>query len=271
MMDNTGFFKQTLERSALFALMVILMIGGVSACSESDDPSPNGNGIDKTVNQQVIGTSAIDFLRDTKYDELVIEIQYVEGYAPTQEALDNLKSFLQARLNKPQGISFNETSISSPGLAPYSVNDILSVEDDHRTDYNTDSTLAAYVFFADGGYSEDTDNSKVLGVAYRNTSVAIFQKTVQGLSDDLLEPDRALLESTILNHEFGHLMGLVGIGTPPQTDHQDFEHGHHCDVQDCLMNWVVQTGDVVDNLVNSESVPQLDAQCLLDLEANGGK
>lgn len=253
-----------------FLLMTyVLFLGILIGCSESDDPLPNS--VDKTVNQQPVGTSAQDFLQDTEYDRLIVAIQYVEGFAPTQDALDNLKDFLMTTINKPNGITFKESSIPSPGLSPYSVEDIRSLEDQNRTDYNSDQNLAAYIFFTDGEYSENTENSKILGIAYRNTSMAIFESTVHELSDQILEPDRAMLESTILNHEFGHVLGLVGNGTPIQTDHQDFEHGHHCDVGDCLMNWVVQTGDIIENLANSNTVPQLDAQCLADLQANGGK
>lgn len=257
------------RRIGLIVWIFSLTLGGFVSCSESDDPSPNN--INKTVNQQPVGTSAQAFLQDTDFTKLIVEIQYVEEFAPTQEALDNLKQFLMSTLNKPDGITFKESTIPSPGLAPYSVADIRSIEDENRTDYNSDQNLAAYIFFADGEYNENTENSKILGIAYRNTSMAIFESTVHELSDEILEPDRAVLESTILNHEFGHVLGLVGNGSPTQTDHQDFEHGHHCDVEDCLMNWVVQTGDIVQNLANSNTVPPLDAQCLADLQASGGK
>ena len=251
--------------------LVILLGWGLIGCSE-DDPDPNNtNNIDKTVNQKPVGASAQDFLQSTSFDRLVVEIQYVEGYAPTQDALDNLKDFLETYLDKPAGITLLKNSIPSPGLAPYSAEDIRSIEDKNRSSYNAEETLAAYIFFADGPSAEDTENSKILGIAYRNTSMAIFESTVRDLSDGIFEPDRSLLESTILNHEFGHVLGLVNVGTPLQSDHQDTEHGHHCDVEGCLMNWVVETGDIVDNLVSAETVPSLDAQCAADLKANGGK
>jgi hypothetical protein len=240
-------------------------------CSDSDETPTNTNNIDKAVNQKPVGASAESFLRDSEFAELVVEILYVEGFKPTTEAIDNLKDFLLSTLNKPGGIIIKQSSIPSPGLAPYSVNDIKAIEDEHRTEYNTDVTLASYVFFADGEYSENSGSSRVLGIAYRNTSMAIFEATVHDLSDQLLEPDRAMLESTIINHEFGHVLGLVGNGTATQSDHQDDAHGHHCDVEECLMNWVVQTGDVIENLANAQEVPQLDSQCLADLQANGGK
>ncbi len=255
----------------IFALCLTGLL--VSNCSESDDPDPGNMGTDpdKSANQQPVGASANDFLSGEDFQKLTVEIQYVEGFQPTETALNNLKAFLQTYLNKSEGITFNTTALASPGLAPYSVQDLQAIEDENRTAYNRDNVMAAYIFFADGAYHQDTDDSKVLGIAYRNTSMAIFQSTVQEFSGGLLQPNRSLLESTILNHEFGHVMGLVNIGTPLQSDHQDTEHGNHCDVEDCLMNWVVQTGNIAENLVNTETVPPLDDQCIADLKANGGK
>ena len=253
-------------------LMVFVFgFGLVVGCDETDDVNLNTNQIDKTLNQKPVGTSAADFLQNDDFDKLVVEIQYVEGFKPTESAVNKLKDFLVEHLNKPGGVVIKQSSIPTPALAPYSVSDIISIEDQNRTEYNHDKTLTAYIFFADGEYSENSGNSKVLGIAYRNTSMAIFESTVHDLSDNILEPDRDMLEATIINHEVGHVLGLVGNGTVTQTDHQDVPHGHHCDVEDCLMNWVVQTGDVIQNLANAQDVPQLDSQCKADLQANGGK
>ncbi|GJM29467.1 MAG: hypothetical protein DHS20C17_21020 [Cyclobacteriaceae bacterium] len=265
-----NFLGHSFRKSAVSALFGLAVLLGVS-CSDSKDTAPNPNEIDKSVNQLPVGTSAADFLRDTEFDKLVVEIQYVEGYKPTTVALNNLKDFLLSTVNKSAGIIFKESSIPSPGLAPYSVDDIKSIEDQNRTEYNSGKSLAAYIFFADGDYNQNSGNSKVLGIAYRNTSMAIFEATVHDLSDQLLEPDREILESTIIHHEFGHVLGLVANGSTPQSDHQDVAHGHHCDVEECLMNWVVQTGDVIENLASSQAVPELDSQCQADLQFNGGK
>ena len=44
-----------------------------------------------------------DFLSDKKYKTLIVEINYVQGYMPTEEAVDNMVTFLSERLNKPRG------------------------------------------------------------------------------------------------------------------------------------------------------------------------
>ena len=83
-------------------------------------------------------------------------------------------------------------------------------------------------------------------------------------------PSTAKLESTVLQHEFAHILGLVNNGTPLVDNHHDDEHEGHCDNQDCLMYYLAETSDIAANLFGI-SAPTLDANCRADLQANGGK
>ncbi len=94
---------------------------------------------------------------------------------------------------------------------------------------------------------------------------------MQGLSNEPSEPSRAVLETTVLNHELGHILGLTNLGAPLQSPHEDSEHPKHCDVQSCLMYFAAETGAGIMGMVIGGSVPQLDPQCIADLQANGGK
>ena len=76
------------------------------------------------------------------------------------------------------------------------------------------------------------------------------------------------LESAVLMHEFGHVLGLVNNGTPMTQNHEG-ESGH-CDNEDCLMFYAAETGDML-AILGGGSIPTLDEQCLDDLQANGGK
>jgi predicted Zn-dependent protease len=107
-----------------------------------------------------------------------------------------------------------------------------------------------------------------LGIAYWNTSVAFFGEAIASASGSPpASPSRQKVESTVFRHEFGHNMGLVGIGTPTQSDHQ--EGDSHCSTDECLMEPAVETTDFFSNL--SGEVPELGEYCLEDLQANGGK
>ncbi|HEY0356753.1 MAG TPA: hypothetical protein VGC29_11140, partial [Flavisolibacter sp.] len=71
-------------------------------------------------------------------------------------------------------------------------------------------------------------------------------------------------------HEVGHLLGLVDIGSPMQTPHKDADHGSHCNNNSCLMYYASETTDIL-GLLLTGNIPGLDANCIADLRANGGK
>ena len=211
-----------------------------------------------------------DFLSDKKYSKLVVEILYVKGYQPSSTSVNNLKTFLEQRLTKPAGITIVQKELASTGKAVYSIDDLRSIEKSHRSQTSTNQTLTAYFFFADGDYAGNQGNSKVLGVAYGPSSMAIFEKTVKDYSGGLTQPPVSTLESTVIHHEFAHILGLVNNGTTMQVAHQDEPHGRHCTNKNCLMYYAAETTDIVGNLTGG-NIPQLDARCIEDLRANGGR
>jgi predicted Zn-dependent protease len=248
-----------------FLLLLVLLIG----CQKEDPIVKNKqeNENDPVINHQIVPT---DFLSDDKFDKLIVEIQYVSGYEPTAKSLDNLKTFLQQRLNKPEGISIVQNSISSPGKSAYSLEEIRAIEKANRTQQADGSTLTAYFFFADGDYAANSGNSKVLGIAYGASSMVLFEKTIREFSGGITQPSATTLETTVINHEFGHVLGLVNNGTSMQDAHQDEAHGKHCNNKDCLMYYTVATSEIVSNIIGG-NIPELDAGCINDLRANGGK
>jgi predicted Zn-dependent protease len=254
-----------MKLSKLFLLFTIALLFG---CSNDDDENVV-NGVDRTPNLQATGSSANDFLAASRYNTLVIEVFYVTNFRPSAQTLVNLKNFMEARLNKPGGVSITEKEIASPGMAPYDINEIAQVESAIRTKYNAGNVLTMYMFFADGGTTTDTDSEFILGSAYRNTSFVMYESTIKNLSDGVGEPNRVDLETTVIEHELGHLLGLTNLGTPMQTNHEDASHPKHCNNEDCLMYWQADGSGLLGMMVGG-NVPQLDANCLADLQANGG-
>ena len=234
-----------------------------TGCESDDDGNggllPAGNNI-----------KPVDFLSGKQYDALLVELQYMPGMRPNAESRDNLKEFLSTLLHKPGGIVFMEKEIPSGNRDNYSLDQIRNLEDEHREFAPGDDELASYMIFLDAPFSGNSGDSNVLGVAYRPTSTAFFESTIQSFSGGPFQPSETTLETTVMNHEFGHLLGLVNNGTPMTTDHQDEVHGAHCDVEDCLMYFSAETSDNLANLMGGQ-IPVLDSQCRDDLKANGGK
>lgn len=250
----------------LFALW-FLLIGLVSCDSNSESETPD-LGPDKSLNQRGLGQSANELLSAADYSALRLEIQYVEGFAPPSSSVNYLRNFLEERLNKPGGITITLNEVVSEGLSVYSIDKIREIEDEQRTAYTEGNTIAAYFYFVDGAYQT---NQNVLGVAHRNTSMVIFQEKIQELSGGLGQVSTELLTSAVMAHEFAHILGLVDVGTPMVTDHKDEANGAHCDNQECLMYFAVESSSGLDDLFGMSTPPSLDTNCLADLAANGGK
>lgn len=255
----------------VISLLTIGLFLSTVSCSKEDDSFDNQVAINPITNKQQTGSSSNDLLSDRVYKSMVVEVVYVAGFEPSSTAISNFVSFLSARTYKPKGITVVKRSIPSPGNSPYTNEEIVSIEDANRTKYNNSDEIAVWAFFADGKSSNDTDTSVILGTAYRNTSFVIYEQTIQGLSDSPFKPNRSLLETTVITHEFGHILGLTNLGASLQNNHEDAEHPKHCIEKTCLMYWSSETGSGISNMVSGGSAPQLDAQCIADLRANGGK
>lgn len=253
-------------RNLLYLLVFFLILSGCS----TDDPSGE-KGIDRNANLKALGTSAKELLDDDKFTSMRVEVAYVTGFEPSPATLNNLKSFLQQRTHKPDGITIITRAVPSSGKAPFTINEIAEIEKDIRTVYNAGDEIAVFIYFADGSNENDTNNKKVVGSAFRNTSMVIYAATVNSISGRVNGPDKITVESTVIHHEFGHLFGLVNLGTPLQSSHEDGTSKGHCDIDGCLMNANVQFGvDLVD-MVDDNNIPHFDGKCLLDLQAMGGR
>ena len=224
-------------------------------------------------NKKALGTSAEDILSDDLYNSLTIEFIFTPSSKPTEESINAFRNFLNARVKKPGGIFFIETSISNQAGAPFTLDEIKDFEEEFRTQYTEGNEIAVSIFFANGSSSNDTETSVTLGTAYRNTSIVVYETTLKNVtnSDPVILP---LLEQTVMQHEFGHILGLVNIQNDDiHNNHEDPSASKHCIVEECLMYFEASNFLVSDitRFIGNGSVPQLDPLCIGDLQAKGGK
>lgn len=247
-----------------FLLFIIagLLIAG---CNKSKDDYVNNPGASDFHNRAV-GASANEILSASKYTSLKIEIQYMTGYPPDAGALTHLQNTLATIVNKPSGITIVTKEIPASTKTALSINDIIDIEKNNRTAFTNGSELALCVLYTNGNYIDPN----VLGVAYKNTSAAIFGKTIYDNSGGFGQASRTKLEATVLEHELGHLLGLVDIGSPMQSNHKDAAHGSHCNNTNCLMYYASETRDILGILITG-NIPPFDTNCRADMQANGGK
>lgn len=251
-----------MKKTGIFLLVIVLL--SVQSCKkETTSVVLSGPvGINDT---RSVGASAKELLTATTYSSLNVEIQYAPGMRPQDQSMNNLLAFLEARLNKPDSITILLKQVGSIGKPTVAVSDISAFADKNRTSYTDGNKITIYVYFADA----DFEKNGVVGVAYRNTSICLFQKTIQANSGGVNQASRVKVESGVLLHEVGHLLGLVNNGTGMVAAHEDGANPAHCTNSNCLMYFSIETTGLM-NIFNN-AIPQLDAACSNDLRANGGK
>ncbi|TBW28347.1 hypothetical protein [Gramella sp. KN1008] len=252
-------------------LIFFVSIAFVFSCSTEDPNDPANGGVNRTANLKTLGASATDLLSDVNFTSMNIEIVYVEGNKPAEEAISNFSNFLKQRTYKPDGIRITQRSVSSSGQAPFDIDEIVEIEKKERTAYNAGDEIAVWIYFADGSSEKDSNDKFVLGSAFRNTSMVIYEKTIKEFSSRNGGTSRATIEAATLNHEFGHLFGLVDLGTEPVSDHEDSENQGHCITDGCLMKASIEFGSGVVDVINGTGIPELDQLCIDDLQSVGGK
>lgn len=212
------------------------------------------------------GSSARDYLGNTTYKSLKIEIQYMPGFRPDSRAIDIFRDLLSDRLNKPAGITIEEKEIYPTLLEIFSYSDISNIESSNRTIFTNGDQMSAYILFTSGTYY----NGNVLGLAYKNTSICFFGEPLKYFSGGPAEEDRIKIMTLLITHEFSHLLGLVDMGASMVVNHCDKENGNHCNNNKCLMHhtYEANTRNIGRILIEN---PSFDINCINDLKANGGK
>jgi hypothetical protein len=248
-------------------LLLLLIIGCTKDSTDSDNGTPR---IDKSANLKALGASANELLSDVKFTSLTVEVVYVTGFEPTELALNNLKQFLLEHTFKPDGVNITTRAVASSNKAPFSIEEIAQIERDERSVYNAGDEIAVFLYVADGSNENDEDNKVVLGSAFRNTSIVLYGKTIEKIANNSSSTAKSDVESAVLNHEFGHLFGLVDVGSPMQVDHEDPESQAHCNVRGCLMTANIEFGGSIIDMIDN-NIPELEDLCINDLVANGGR
>ena len=246
-------------------------------CAKDDNGPADQPDDSKVGNLLATGASASDLLGNANFSNMVIEAVYNPGFRPTATAMTNFVTFLQERTSKVD-ISVVYRELPSTGLNEISIQQVADFEDENRTLYNDGDTIAVFIFFADTiAEGDDLQGGLVtLGAVYRNTSMVIFEETVKFLGAQSSQITESDIESATLMHEFGHLFGLVNLGTPQVNIHDDPLSPNHCIVDNCLMLAEIEFGQGLMGMLESRVgkgpiVPTLDAECILDLQSNGGQ
>jgi len=232
------------------------------SCKKEKNINPQA--LPNEYSNQSLGKSAFDLLSGNTYTSLTIQVQYMPGYALDAATITNVNVFLDSICNKPGGIAITQTEIAANGNT-FTVDSAAITERKNRTAYTGGQTLALYVLVTDGFET----SLATLGFAFRNTSICLFGKDIFANSGGFGQVSRVALETSVLEHELCHIMGLLNLGTPMVVAHEDPAHKDHCVNPHCLMYYAIDTHHALPGMPGA--IPFIDSNCRRDLRANGGK
>lgn len=206
-----------------------------------------------------------DYLQDGTYSKWVIEIDHVQGHAPSASAISTLKSRISPLVNKATIDVRVDDSFA--GKSRWTTGDIAALEDRYKDAQTKGDTVVTWVAYLDGEFEQ----SNVAGVTIGYDRIAIFVEAIDDACSlgTLCFGAEMDVERAVIVHEFGHALGLVNRGADMKTQHEDADHRGHSSNRNSVMWWQVES---LGALAGLNSIPtQFDANDKADLCAAGGR
>ncbi|MDE1821671.1 MAG: hypothetical protein KGJ23_11795 [Euryarchaeota archaeon] len=207
-----------------------------------------------------VGSDAHLLLNNFPDSRLVVELDAAPGYAPPASAVSTLLDRINETTSK-SSVSVVSYTISTTSSS-WTTSDLLALQASVRQSWPSWGTMTVCYLFVPGTFQE---GSSAIGVAYRGSSIAVFPDVITAnipSYDPQLFPE---MMTTVLVHEFGHELGLVGlVGSAPNED--PAHPGHSTDTND-VMYWQVESTSYLPGILSGPPPPtQFDSADLQDLQ-----
>lgn len=147
------------------------------------------------------GDGQSDYLSTKRFNKLLVEIDFLDGYKLTDETVANLKGKLKEVCRK-SSVEVQVDDIVYESQENFSTQEIQELEKVHRDYWASNNQAVLYILALTSSKEKPTS----VGSTFSETGITIFKKTIEGISD-LVQYQKQMEESTIY-HEFGHLLGL---------------------------------------------------------------
>src|SRR3989344_350252 len=182
-----------------------------------------------------VGSLNHQYLQSQPFSRLIVEIDYVESTPPHKNSVGTFLSTLKRYVDKPEGVVRSGDNALKAQKDSYSIQDLLNIAKINRSNYSQGNTVSLYVLYVNGGFDQ---NPGALGVALSSSMFVIFQDKINQAVTSLIFASE--IEQAVLNHELGHLFGLVNINYQSSIDHEDANHPNHSKNSGSVMYWVVE-------------------------------
>jgi hypothetical protein len=204
-----------------------------------------------------VGALAHELLSSFPDNRLVVEIASAPGAAPPAASVALLWTRMNQTVQKAS-IQFVSETVSIPA-STFTTDSLFSVEQGVRQYWPGVGQMALFYLCVHGSYGGP---SGTLGLAFRGSSIAVFSDTIGTTAGG---GDPTPIASTVLIHEFGHELGLVGlVGSAPN---EDLAHPGHSNDPNDVMYYAVETTAGLGGLLGGGPPPtQFGAADLTDLQ-----
>jgi hypothetical protein len=202
-----------------------------------------------------VGDDAHLLLNSFPDNTLNVEIAYQQSLGPPPAAA---VSTLLDRINETcskASVSVDEHAFAST-TTTFGDSDLTTLDQQLRQHWPAPGPMSLFYLYLDGSYAPD---NSVIGLAFRASSIAVFEGTI--VSDSSLFGDATAVTTTVMIHEFGHELGLVGIFG--QVSNEDPGHPPHSNDPNDVMYWAVDTTQI--SLLGATPPTQFDSADMSDL------
>jgi len=161
-----------------------------------------------------------------QYRSLLIEIDWVAGYAPRKEAVDALEACAARWCRKPEGIEVALNEELPAQSVPRSGTDEALLRRLHQAYASCapwdDAAYYLYILYAPRS-AENKALAETFFWGSDRVSIVIYREAVD--EEAILAVSAGEVERLVLLHEFGHVLGLAGRARGTE----------HCDDPRCVM------------------------------------
>ncbi|MCI5072920.1 hypothetical protein MRY82_08280 [bacterium] len=125
----------------------------------------------------------------------------------------------------------------------YNRQDLVHLAMQHRASSAWDGKQASiYILWVDGYFQNDQQETEtsVLGLSISGQAMLVVFKPAVELASSSFPHYEAYAQQIVVNHEIGHVIGLVNNGLPITSNHLDDNASHgsaHCNNLSCIMYW----------------------------------
>lgn len=228
----------------------------------------------------------INKLFSNQTETLYIELDYMQGTQP--QVIDpnsglhvwqllqyNLNSIFSGTKNLLIPLTSSDMTEIPAENKDYTRQDLINLAMQYRDTPAWENKQASiYILWVDGYFENEQEQieTNVLGLSISGQAMLVVFKPAVAVASSSFPQYEAYTQQIVVNHEVGHVIGLVNNGLTHVSEHLDenSEHGSaHCNNPNCIMYWQNEskTHDIANYVQTNDNLDMVlfGSYCLEDI------